>query len=132
VKKLNSQTSQVYKKRRIIRNPTIARYDEYIVTSFKYHVFVCTCPSCSEKDAENILLSLRRKIEAEGLTNEVNVSRAGCVLKGQCRNHGTFVVVYPQKVWYQKVTANDVDLIVEQHLKKGRIVSKLLFYTQRE
>lgn len=101
-----------------------------IVISFKYHVFVCTCPSCSEKDAESVLFSLRRKIEAEGLMSEVNVSKAGCVLKSQCRKHGPFVVIYPQNVWYHKVTANDVDIIVEQHLMKGQIVSKLLFFTQ--
>ena len=99
-----------------------------IVISFKYHVFVCTCSSCLAKDAENVLFSLRRKIQREGLINEVNVSRAGCVLKGKCRKHGPFVVIYPQNVWYQKVTASDVDIIVEEHLKRGRIVSKLLFF----
>ena len=97
---------------------------------FKYHVFVCTCTSCSEKDAENVLLSLVRKVEAEGLIGKVHVSRAGCVLTGQCREHGPFVIIYPQNVWYHRVTVNDVNNIVEQHLKKGKIVSRLLFFTQ--
>jgi len=100
------------------------------VIPFRYHVFVCTCPSCSEKDAENVLLSLIRKVEAEGLTVEAHISRAGCVLKGQCRKHGPFIVIYPQNVWYHRVTANDVDEIVEQHLKKGQIVFRLLFLTE--
>lgn len=98
---------------------------------FEYHVFVCTCSSCSEKDAENVLLSLIRKVEEEGLIGKVHISRAGCVLKGQCRKHGPFVVIYPQNVWYHRVTTNDVDSIVEQHLKKGQIVSNLLFFTQK-
>jgi len=99
---------------------------------FKYHALVCTCSSCSKKGAENVLLSLRRKVEAEGLMGKVHVSRAGCVLRGQCRKHGPFIIIYPQNVWYHRVTANDVDSIVEQHLKNNQIVSRLLFFTPRE
>ena len=97
---------------------------------FKYHVFVCTCTSCSKKDAENVLFSLMRKVKEEGLVGKVHVSRAGCVLTGLCRKHGPFVIIYPQNVWYHRVTVNDVDSIVEQHLKKDQIVSRLLFFAQ--
>lgn len=96
----------------------------------KYHVFVCTCPSCAEKGAEKVLQRLREKVEAEELMDEVNVSRAGCLLKGQCKEHGPFVVLYPQNVWYHKVTETSVDKIVAQHLKKGHIVHTLLFFVQ--
>jgi (2Fe-2S) ferredoxin len=35
-------------------------------------------------------------------------------------------VVYPEGVWYTYVDANDIDEIVESHLKNGHVVERLL------
>jgi (2Fe-2S) ferredoxin len=72
-----------------------------------------------------------RKVEEERLVDKVHLSRAGCVLKGQCREQGPFIVIYPQNIWYHRVTVNDVDRIVEHHLKNDQIVSKLLFFAPK-
>jgi (2Fe-2S) ferredoxin len=35
-------------------------------------------------------------------------------------------VVYPEAVWYTFVDADDIDEIVESHLKNGEVVERLL------
>jgi (2Fe-2S) ferredoxin len=34
-------------------------------------------------------------------------------------------VVYPEAVWYTYVDRDDIDEIIESHLKQGRIVERL-------
>jgi (2Fe-2S) ferredoxin len=34
-------------------------------------------------------------------------------------------VVYPEAVWYSYVDAQDIDEIVESHLKNGQVVERL-------
>jgi (2Fe-2S) ferredoxin len=39
---------------------------------------------------------------------------------------GPVAVVYPEGVWYTYVDENDIDEIVDSHLKQGRVVDRLL------
>ena len=94
---------------------------------YDYHVLVCTCPTCSKKDAENVLLAFRQKIEKRGLLEKVKVTRTGCLSVGECK-YGPLVVIYPQGVWYRFVTVNDVEEVIEKHLVGGQLVSKLLHF----
>ena len=94
---------------------------------YDYHVFVCTCPTCSKKDAESVLLAFRQKIEKRGLLDKVKVTRTGCLSQGECK-YGPLVVIYPQGVWYRFVTVNDIDEIIEKHLVGGQLVSRLLHF----
>jgi (2Fe-2S) ferredoxin len=34
-------------------------------------------------------------------------------------------VVYPEAVWYTYVDRDDIDEIIEEHLKAGRVVARL-------
>jgi len=40
-------------------------------------------------------------------------------------------VVYPEGVWYRPATAEDVDEIVESHLKQGKRVDRLAMVLTR-
>ena len=66
-----------------------------------------------------------RRVKAEGLAapGKVRVNRAGCMER--CAG-GPVAVVYPEAVWYTYVDADDIDEIVESHLKNGRVVERLL------
>jgi (2Fe-2S) ferredoxin len=44
---------------------------------------------------------------------------------GRC-GEGPAVCVYPDGVWYRKVSADDADLIYEQHLREDRPVGHLI------
>lgn len=63
------------------------------------------------------------KLAERGLRGKVRANQAGCL--DQCE-HGPNVVVYPDAVWYGRVTADDVDEIVESHIVGGRPVERLM------
>ncbi len=58
---------------------------------------------------------------ARGLGADVAVTTSGCL--GPCFE-GPNVVVYPDAVWYQGVTVDDVPELVE-HLAGGPVVERL-------
>jgi len=96
----------------------------------KYHVFVCTSSRingqqkgyCFSKDAVSIVQNFVEEIDENDLSDEVMVTNTGCF--GIC-NSGPIVVVYPEGVWYQKVTPDDVSEIVESHFLNGKKVERL-------
>ncbi len=102
---------------------------------YRLHVFVCLGKRCVARGAEELLETVKEKIKAAGLKPEVKTSRTGCM--NVCKEtsvEGEFapaMVIYPDGVWYRNVTASDVDEIVEEHLKKGRPVKRLLHFNMR-
>ena len=57
------------------------------------------------------------------LVQQVMVTESSCL--GPC-DLGPTVVVYPESVWYHKVTPDDVPEILEQHIMKGNPVERLI------
>lgn len=53
----------------------------------------------------------------------MRVNKAGCL--DRCAA-GPVLVVYPEAVWYSYVDDQDIDEIVESHLKAGQVVERLL------
>ena len=64
-------------------------------------------------------LGLAQGGETQG---KVRVNMAGCL--DRCEE-GPCIVVYPEAVWYTYVDRADIDEIVEEHLRHGRIVERL-------
>ena len=97
---------------------------------FRHHVFVCenrrdpSDPrgSCGAKGSAAIRDALKEELARRGLKKIVRANSAGCL--DQC-SHGVTVVVYPEAVWYGRVTVDDVDRIVREHLVGGRPVEDL-------
>ena len=97
---------------------------------YQRHVFVCTNerpasdPSgcCKAKGSEAVLAALKKAAKEKGLAGKVRVNSSGC-LDGCAQ--GVSVVVYPDAVWYGKVTQADVEEIVASHLVEGRPVDRL-------
>jgi len=58
-----------------------------------------------------------------GLDKEIKIVKTGCF--GLCAE-GPVVVIYPEGVMYYRVTPEDVDEIVSEHLLKGRYVQRLM------
>jgi len=95
---------------------------------FRYHAFVCTqekpegVPCCSAAGSFRFLDALHGALGAQGLADEVQVSSCGCL--GIC-DSGPVMIVYPEGVWYTKLTANDVPEIVSSHFQAGKKVARL-------
>lgn len=52
------------------------------------------------------------------------VAVTGCGSIGFC-DRGVAVAIYPEQIWYSRVTEADVDEIWAEHVLQGRVVSRL-------
>ena len=98
---------------------------------FDKHIFIC----CNRREpghvraaaaippvgspAESVQEGARRARHQR----RIRANKSGCL--DQCEK-GPTVVVYPDNVWYGRVTEADVNEIVEQHIIGGRPVERLL------
>ena len=91
---------------------------------FRSHVMVCGGTGCTSSGSDKIAKAFEDEILATGLENEVKVIRTGCF--GLCAL-GPIVVIYPEGSFYSMVKEEDVKEIVDEHLLKGRPVTRLLY-----
>jgi (2Fe-2S) ferredoxin len=97
---------------------------------YRRHVFICqnerppTDPRgcCLAKGSAEVREAFKRELKARNLARTIRANNAGCL---DACEHGVSVVVYPEGVWYARVTPADVAEIVEEHLVNGRIVERL-------
>jgi len=68
--------------------------------------------------------ALLAEIEKAGLKDEVSVVQTGC--HGLCAL-GPIMIVYPDASFYSMVKVEDIPEIVQEHLLKGRVVTRLLY-----
>lgn len=98
---------------------------------YQRHIFFClnerpngeAC--CAQHQAQAAFDRCKSQVKAAGLAGpgQVRVNKAGCL--DRCAA-GPVAVVYPEAVWYSYVDTDDIDEIVESHLKSGRVVQRLL------
>ena len=91
---------------------------------FRSHVMVCGGTGCTSSGSQKIIDAFNAEIAAVGLHEEVKVIKTGCF--GLCAL-GPIVVVYPEGSFYSMVKPEDVKEIVDEHLLKGRVVTRLLY-----
>jgi NADH-quinone oxidoreductase subunit F len=87
-------------------------------------VLICGGTGCQSSESTVILSEFERLIAENKLQESVDVSIAGCF--GFCEK-GPIVKIFPENTFYVQVTPADVPEIVEQHLKSGKLVSRLLY-----
>ncbi|KAF5411091.1 MAG: hypothetical protein C5S43_03730 [Candidatus Methanocomedens sp.] len=95
-----------------------------------HHIFVCSSSRingpqqgvCMKKDSIQILANFMEEIEDRDLEGEVMLTNTGCF--ANCEK-GPIVVVYPEGVWYGKVTSGDVEEIMDSHIENGGVVERL-------
>lgn len=91
---------------------------------YRSHILVCAGTGCTSTHSEEVRNALALEIERLKLDKEVKVVTTGCF--GFC-NLGPIMVIYPEGTFYCQVTTQDVKEIAEEHLLKGKIVSRLLY-----
>jgi len=98
---------------------------------YQRHIFFCLNQrengeaACAQHNARQAYEHCKARVKAEGLSGpgQVRVNQAGCM--NRCAA-GPVAVVYPEAVWYTYVDQQDIDEIVESHLKNGKVVERLL------
>ncbi len=93
------------------------------------HILVCGGTGCTSNKSQQVVAALNEELKSQKLDNEVKVILTGCF--GLCAN-GPIVVVYPEGACYNHVTVEDVKEIVNEHILKGRIVTRLLHVEDHE
>ena len=97
---------------------------------FQKHIFICINERqkdhpkgcCFHKGSAEVREKFKTELQKLGLTSMVRANNSGCL---DACEFGPSVVVYPEGVWYGGVTVNDVDEIIQEHILKGNIVSRL-------
>lgn len=91
---------------------------------YRPHVLICGGTGCTSSGSAAIEKALVSEIEKNGLKEEVQVVKTGCF--GLCAL-GPIMIVYPEGTFYSMVKVEDIPEIVEEHLLKGRIVTRLVY-----
>ena len=98
---------------------------------YERHIFFCTNQRagteecCARHQAQQGFEHCKAQVKAAGLNgpSKVRVNKAGCL--DRCAA-GPVAVVYPEAIWYTYVDLQDIDEIVESHLKNGKPVQRLM------
>ncbi|QQE72601.1 (2Fe-2S) ferredoxin domain-containing protein [Brevibacillus composti] len=67
----------------------------------KQHVFLCNGGSCTREGAEELTKAIRAAITDAGLDDQVHTTKTMC--NGRCED-SCVVIVYPEGIWYRKMT----------------------------
>jgi (2Fe-2S) ferredoxin len=98
--------------------------------AFTHHIFVCCnqrSPEhrrgcCDPEGAETLRNAFKAELKRRNLGPLVRANKSGCL--EQCE-HGPTVAIYPQAIFYGRVTLADVSRIVEETVIGGRILADL-------
>lgn len=96
---------------------------------YQRHIFFCLNQrdgeaACADHGSPAAFDHCKARVKAAGLAGPggVRVNKAGCL--DRCAG-GPVAVVYPEAVWYSFVDTTDLDEIVDEHLRHGRVVERL-------
>ena len=91
---------------------------------YRANVLVCGGTGCEASGSASTYQMLVDEVNRRGLAGEVQVIHTGC--RGFCAM-GPIVIVYPEGIFYCQVHGDDIPLLVEETLVKGRIVARLTY-----
>ncbi|MCX7795693.1 MAG: NADH-quinone oxidoreductase subunit NuoF [bacterium] len=87
------------------------------------HILIGIDASSILAGAREVMQALIKEIERRGLQEEVKVLETGSL---GTSSDGVVMVIYPEGIYYRNVKIEDVPVIVEEHLLKGRPVKRLM------
>ena len=99
--------------------PVMAPYDR--------HIFVCVGEKCHPTDGHAVYEHLKQTLKnsTDPQLRKVKRSQSKCL--GVCQG-GPISVVYPEGVWYCRMTQEKMDRVVHDHLKQGKMIQEWVFY----
>jgi len=103
-----------------VREKAAARLNEADV----FQLMVCGGTGCHATGSIAVIERLRDEVVQKGLQDKVRVIETGC--NGFCAM-GPIMVVHPGDIFYQKLTADDVPIIIDEHIVGGKPVEKYFY-----
>ena len=97
---------------------------------FTSHIFVCCNRrpdghprgSCAAKGSERLRDYMKARAKELGF-RETRVNSAGCLDRCEL---GPCVVIYPEGIWYRVDSFQDVDAVLERHVRDGDRATELM------
>ena len=97
---------------------------------YRTHVFFCTNKRddthprgcCIAKGSLELREYMKARAKKMGL-KRIRINSAGCL--DRCE-YGPSLVIYPEGIWYTCVSKEDVDEVLEKHLRDGECVKRLM------
>lgn len=91
---------------------------------YRANLLLCAGTGCVASGTAKVKTALEQELKNKGLVSEIKIVLTGC--NGFCAE-GPVMLVYPDEIFYQKLTVEDVPKLVEEHFLKGRPYQKLMF-----
>ncbi|MGD8501220.1 MAG: NADH-quinone oxidoreductase subunit NuoF [Phycisphaerales bacterium] len=87
-------------------------------------ISVCGGTGCHAYGCEEVTRAFRNELKRQRVSDQVELKVTGC--PGFCER-GPLVVVYPQKIFYQRVAPQDSPEIISETILKGNTIERLLY-----
>jgi NADH:ubiquinone oxidoreductase subunit F (NADH-binding)/(2Fe-2S) ferredoxin len=88
------------------------------------NLLMCAGTGCVASGTLKVKAAMLEELQKRGLSDEIKIVLTGC--NGFCAE-GPVMLVYPEGIFYQKITVDEVPKLVEEHFLKGRPYEKLLY-----
>jgi NADH-quinone oxidoreductase subunit F len=89
---------------------------------FRTHILLPVDEGTAQAGVFEVKRRLEKELRARKLQDEIKVLESGSVgIVGK----GVILAVYPDRIYYFNVREDDIPLIIEEHLLKGRVVKRL-------
>ena len=90
----------------------------------RYRVHLCFGPNCTPRGSRSLLPVLEAAVARAGLGDRVEIIATTC--RNRC-DYGPSLNVYPGPTFYNELTPEAIEEIVEEHLGAGRPVPRWFF-----
>ena len=87
-------------------------------------VSICGGTGCRAYKCMDVVKAFQNEIDQQQLNDKIELKLTGC--HGFCER-GSLMVIRPKKIFYQRVTPEDIPEIIAETILKGNIIDRLLY-----
>ena len=88
------------------------------------HIVIPSGTCCQARGSSDVVEAFQKAIERHSLQDTVALRTTGC--GGFCQSEPN-VVIYPEEIYYQKLSPDDAEEVILKTILEGRIIDRLLF-----